>query len=76
MCVCEKLIKKKTGKKPLNCVPFTWFKYIVSISLINISKKVNFRTAQKYKSLEFYKIDSTPLRAQSFYSGVTTQGRS
>lgn len=67
-------LEKKT--KTLNCVPLTWFKYIVSISLINMSKKVNFRTAQKYKSLEFYKIYSTPLRAQSFNSGVITQGRS
>lgn len=76
LCVCEKLMKNKTGKNPPNCIPFTWFKYIVSVSLINISKKVNFRTAQKYKSLEFYKIYSTPLHAQSFNSGVTTQGRS
>lgn len=76
LCVREKRMKKTTGEKTLNCVPFTWFKYIVSVSLINRSKKVNFRTAQKYKSLEFYKIYSTPIRAQSFNSGVIIRGRS
>lgn len=74
--MCEMLMKNKTGKKTktLNCVPLAWFKYIVYISLINMSKKVNFRTAQKYKSLEFYKIYSTPLRAHRLNLELSHKG--
>lgn len=73
---CVRSWRKIRLENPLNCVPFTWFKYIVSISLINISKKVNFETAQKYKCISFTKYIQPLIRAQSFNFRVTIQGTS
>lgn len=62
---------------------YTWFKYIL-ISLINISKKVIFRTAQKYKCISFIKyiqplyvqqslILELPHKGASFFSFIWKQ---
>lgn len=62
-------------EKPLNCAKFTWFKYIFSISLISISKKAIFWTAQKYKRISNFTKYIQPLgHAQSFNFGIITQG--
>lgn len=56
--LCEALMK---SLEKFNCAPFTWLKYIVPISLINISKKVNLRTAQKYKCIRVLQNIVSPL---------------
>lgn len=76
---------KQDWIKPLNYVPFTWFKYIASISLINVSKKGKLQNSteiQMHSSFTKYiqplirhnlTTLGLPYKGVSFFSFIWTQ---